>query len=273
MRLLLSRGCGARGGPLVYGGKYRKKVVLIQSLWRGKTTRRDYKKVREEARDLKQISYKLENKVVELTQSLGTMKAQNKELKNQVENYQGQIKSWQTRHNALELRTKELQTEANQAGIAAARLSLMEDEMKMLQQSFDDSISNVKRMQQEEQQLKDSLRASSTQLEGARQDVTRSETEKNTLRVQLAEMQEALEIARRSVPVNGELTNGTTNGILPPVTNGLINLVSSKKPKRRSAGAEPREMDRYSMAYNPRPVSMAVTGVRTCLGRPHSCPA
>jgi myosin V len=240
--------------------QYRKKVVLIQSLWRGKTARREYKKVREEARDLKQISYKLENKVVELTQSLGTMKAQNKELKNQVENYQGQLKSWQTRHNALEVRTKELQGEANQAGIAAARLSVMEGEMKKLQQSFDDSVLNVKRMQQEEMKLKDSLRATSTQLEAAKQDVTRSETEKNTLRMQLAEMQEALEMAKRSAPINGELTNGT-NGVVAPVGSGLINLVSSKKPKRRSAGAETGIIDpRHSIMYNPRPTSVAIPG-------------
>jgi len=250
--------------------QYRKKVVLIQSLWRGKTARKEYKQIRQEARDLKQISYKLENKVVELTQNLGTMKAQNKELKTQVDNYLSQLKSWQTRHNALEIRTKELQTEANQAGIAAARLSQMETDMKKLQQSFDDSSANVKRMQQEEQKLKDSLRATSTQLETAKEDVTRSETEKNNLRIQLSEMQDALELAKRTaVPVNGELANGT-NGILQPVTNGLINLVSSKKPKRRSAGAEPREMDRYSMAYNPRPVStMAVTGRQNFPGAPN----
>jgi myosin-5 len=58
-------------------------------------------------------------------------------------------------------------------------------------------------------------------------------------------------------PVNGEGTNGST-AQLP--SNGLINLVSSKKPKRRSAGAEPRELDRFSGVYNPRPVSMAITG-------------
>ena len=46
----------------------------MQSLWRGKRARREYRTMREEARDLKQISYKLENKVVELTQSLGAMK-------------------------------------------------------------------------------------------------------------------------------------------------------------------------------------------------------
>ncbi|TPX15148.1 uncharacterized protein E0L32_004706 [Thyridium curvatum] len=252
--------------------QYRKKVTLIQSLWRGKRARRSYKKVREEARDLKQISYKLENKVVELTQSLGTMKTQNKELKSQVENYEGQIKSWKTRHNALEVRNKELQSEANQAGIAAARLSQMEDEMKKLQHNFEESALNVKRMQQEEQELKESLRASVGELEAAKQEVTRSETEKNSLRQQILELQDALELAKRSAPVNGEMVNGT-NGATGPIGGGLINLVSSKKPKRRSAGAEPREMDRYSIAYNPRPVSMApVTGRQNIGGVPAFVP-
>ncbi|KAK0635483.1 putative myosin MYO2 [Bombardia bombarda] len=240
--------------------EYRRKVVIIQSLWRGRSARKEYKVVRAEARDLKQISYKLENKVVELTQSLGTMKTQNKELKVQVDNYEGQVTSWRNRHNALEARTKELQTEANQAGIAAARLEAMEGEMKKLQANFEESTANVKRMQEEERELKESLRATNAELEKARQESERSEAEKNSLRQQLAELQEALEQARRAAPVNGgELING--NGPAPIVPNGLINLVSSKKPKRRSAGAEPREMDRYSMAYNPRPVSMAIPGM------------
>ncbi|KAK3945053.1 myosin-2 [Diplogelasinospora grovesii] len=238
---------------------YRKKVTLIQSLWRGRSARKDYKVKRAEARDLKQISYKLENKVVELTQSLGTMKAQNKELKTQVDNYENQVASWKTRHTALEQRTKELQGEANQAGIAAARLEAMEAEMKKLQASFEESAANVKRMQDEERELRESLRATSSELEAARQESERHEAEKSALRQQLAELQDALELARRTAPVNGELVNGT-NGTTPPVGSGLINLVSSKKPKRRSAGAEPREMDRYSMAYNPRPVSMAIPG-------------
>ncbi|KAK0651973.1 putative myosin MYO2 [Cercophora newfieldiana] len=238
---------------------YRRKVIIIQSLWRGRAARKEYKVIRAEARDLKQISYKLENKVVELTQSLGTMRSQNKELKTQVDNYEGQVTIWRNRHNALEARTKELQTEANQAGIAAARLEAMEVEMKKLQASFDESAANVKRMQQEERELRDSLRATSTELEAARQESERHEAEKSALRQQLAELQEALELARRTVPVNGELTNGA--GLTPLVPTGLINLVSSKKPKRRSAGAEPRELDRYSMAYNPRPVSMAIPGL------------
>jgi myosin-5 len=229
-------------------------------LWRGKQARRGYKKVREEARDLKQISYKLENKVVELTQSLGSMKRENKALQSQVENYENQIKSWKNRHNALETRTKELQGEANQAGITAARLSAMEEEMKKVQHSFEESAVNVKRLQEEEKELRESLRLSNLELETSKKETATHNTEKLTLRQQLAELQDQLEMAKRAVPImptNGELTNGAA---VQQPSNGLINLVSSKKPKRRSAGAEPREVDRFSAAYNPRPVSMAVTG-------------
>ncbi|EMR61483.1 hypothetical protein MGN70_002432 [Eutypa lata] len=234
---------------------YRRQVIIVQNLWRGKMARKEYKKVREEARDLKQISYKLENKVVELTQNLGTMKTQNKGLLTQVENYESQIKSWKTRHNALETRSKELQAEANQAGIAVAKLQAMEEEMKKLQHNFEESTQNVKRMQEEERELKESLRSANAELERIREETTQHETEKVSLREQLAQMSEELELARRSGPVNGELTNGNA---APPPPNGLINLVSSKKPKRRSAGAEPRDLDRFSAAYNPRPVSMAI---------------
>ncbi|EHL01701.1 putative Myosin-2 [Glarea lozoyensis 74030] len=205
--------------------QYRRKVVIIQSLWRGRQARRGYKKVREEARDLKQISYKLENKVVELTQSLGTMKRENKALVNQVENYENQIKSWKNRHNALETRSKELQGEANQAGITAARLSAMEDEMKKLQVNFDESAANIKRLQEEEKELRETLRKSTEELESTKQASAESETEKNNLRQQLLDLQDQLEAAKRAVPIM------PINAQLP--SNGLINLVSSKKPKRR----------------------------------------
>ena len=237
--------------------QYRGKVTLVQSLWRGKRARREYKVVREEARDLKQISYKLENKVVELTQSLGSMKEKNKNLVAQVDSYEGQIKSWKNRHNTLEARTKELQTEANQAGIAVARLQAMEEEMKKLQQAFDESTASIKRMQEEERELRESLRLAKTEAETAKKFSTDREKDNSSLRQELESLRDALEVAKRMAPVNGDLTNGNTAAAT--VSAGLINLVASKKPKRRSAGAEPRDLDRFSGAYNPRPVSMAVT--------------
>ena len=235
--------------------QYRKNVVIIQNLWRGKQARREYKTLREEARDLKQISYKLENKVVELTQSLGTMKRENKSLIVQIENYESQLKSWKSRNNALETRSKELQAEANQAGITAARLNAMEQEMKRLQHVYEESTTNTKRLQEEGKSLRDSLRITNLQLENAQQVENAHKNEKETLRQQLADLQDQLDLARRSVPTSTELQNGH----LPPQSNGLINLVSAKKPKRRSAGAEKTDADRFSSAYNPRPTSMSIS--------------
>ena len=242
---------------------YRRKAVLVQSLWRGKQARKGYKKLREEARDLKQISYKLENKVVELTQSLGTMRSENRALKGQVQNYESQLKSWRERHNALESRANDLQREANQAGITAARLEAMEADMRRLQASYEESTASMRRLQDEEKTLRENLRVTNQELELTRQSKTVSETEKLSLRQQLADLQDQLELAKRAAPVNGELTNGTSKDIGAAQASGLINLVSAKKPKRRSAGPEPINTERFSGTFNPRPVSMAfgVTGV------------
>lgn len=234
--------------------QYRKKIVLIQNLWRGKKARKAYKGLREEARDLKQISYKLENKVVELTQSLGAMRTENKTLKNQVEGYESQLKQWRTRTQGLESRTKELQAEANQAGIHAAKLTQMEADMARLQSNFDESVANMRRLQEEEKTLRDSLRSTSDELDQTRKSKNQSETEKLSLRQQLAELQDQLDLAKRAAPVNGDVTNSSERGL--GQVNGLINLVSAKKPKRRSAQLEKIDTDRFSATFNPRPMSM-----------------
>ncbi|OXV11732.1 hypothetical protein Egran_00505 [Elaphomyces granulatus] len=245
--------------------QYRRKVVITQNLWRGKQARRQYKKLREEARDLKQISYKLENKVVELTQSLGSLKRENKSLLSQLENYESQLKSWRSRHNALETRSRELQAEANQAGIAAARITVLEDDMSKLQQNHNDALVTIKRLQEEEKVSKETIRSANNNLETLKQLNSTNEDEKSSLRQQIVDLQDQLETARKTTSLNGangELQNGN---VVQPPTNGLINLVSSKKskPKRRSAGLERIDTDRFSAAYNPRPVSMAVAGNAT----------
>ncbi|KAL9623262.1 MAG: hypothetical protein Q9160_002369 [Pyrenula sp. 1 TL-2023] len=239
--------------------QYRRQVVIVQNLWRGKRARKEYRKLREEARDLKQISYKLENKVVELTQSLGALKRENKNLLAQLENYESQIKSFRGKQKELEGRSRELQTEANQAGLTAAKLSALEEEHARLQQVHSEHLGNAKRLQEDQRQLRESLQRSNTELDQARQVNQDHETDKSVLREQIAQLQDQLEMAKRAPPVNG--VNGDyVNGTAAPAASGLINLVSSKKPKRRSAGAVDKiDTDRFSAAYNPRPVSMAVT--------------
>lgn len=238
--------------------KYRRDVTTVQNLWRGRAARKEYKGLREEARDLKQISYKLENKVIELTQSLSTARSENKGLKNQLDNYESQLKSWKTRTQTLEARTKELQAEANQAGITAAKISAMEEDMFKLQQNYEESTNNMRRLQDEEKTLRDSLRLTEEELQVSRDSHAVSEDETKSLRSQLADLQDQLELAKRAVPLGGDANGGSAGASSQP--SGLINLVSSKKPKRRSAGLEHINTDRFSGTFNPRPVSMAFGG-------------
>ena len=130
--------------------------------------------------------------------------------------------------------------------------------MTKLQTNFDESAVNIKRLQEEEKELRESLRLSNLELEKAKEEGTLHESEKITLRQQLVDLQDQLDLAKRAGPILPPYSEAM-NGAAAAQQNGLINLVSSKKPKRRSAGAEPRELDRFSAAYNPRPVSMAVT--------------
>lgn len=206
--------------------------------------------MREEARDLKQISYKLENKVVELTQNVGKLKAENKTLLEKVESFDTQVKSWRTKNNALENRNKELQIEANQAGIASARLQQMDEEMKALQRQFEESTANMKRLQEEGKALRESLSVKTTQLDQALTKNKVAEEEKIALKAQIAALEEALQNA-------GPMESGVPEAS-PGLTNGLINLVSNKKPKRRSAdvGAVYGNTDIYRSSYQTRPVSM-----------------
>ena len=233
--------------------QYRSNVITIQNLWRGKQARYAYRTLREEARDLKQISYKLENKVVELTQSLGTVKRENKTLQGQLESYENQLKVWKSRTNALENKTKGLQAEANQAGINAAHLNAVETDFKALQEKYEQSTEKLKRLQDEEKSLRHSLRTTTDELERTKAIGSLHESEKANLRQQVVELQDQLSLIQNSTQSDDVGINSTSM----PLT-GLINLVSVKKPKRKSASTERNENGRWSGTYNPRPISIGI---------------
>jgi len=232
--------------------------VYLQSIWRGKLARREYKQIREEARDLKQISYKLENKVIELTQSVGMLKKDNKVLLDKVESFDNQVKNWRQKHGNLENRNKELQLEANQAGIAAARLAQMDDEMKALQQQFEESTANMKRLQEEGKSLRESLNQRTSELDQFKTRDKMHEEEKLSLRQQIQALEDQLQHAG---PPAEEAVPEKSGGI----ANGLLSFVSSKKPKRQSAEIPRRVVqdEIYRPSYQARPVSMMPSSMTT----------
>ncbi|KIY51122.1 hypothetical protein FISHEDRAFT_64621 [Fistulina hepatica ATCC 64428] len=84
-------------------------VTYIQACMRRKLAKKELKALKTEARSVskfKEISYKLENKVVELTQSLQTRTAEKKELQARLSELEKQLEQWSARNEESENKTK-----------------------------------------------------------------------------------------------------------------------------------------------------------------------
>ncbi|TFK72566.1 hypothetical protein BDN72DRAFT_316382 [Pluteus cervinus] len=87
------------------------RIVVLQSCVRRIKARKELKLLKAEARSVskfKEISYKLENKVVELTQSLQQRTSERKELQTKVVELEQQIQQWVVRHEESDARAKQV---------------------------------------------------------------------------------------------------------------------------------------------------------------------
>ncbi|KAF8334031.1 myosin 5 [Cantharellus anzutake] len=97
-----------------------KHVIWMQSCIRRRYARRELKALRAEARSaskFKEISYKLENKVVELTQVLQTRTNEKKELSSRLVELERQLQTWMNKHEEMDNKAKQLQNEIQTAHV------------------------------------------------------------------------------------------------------------------------------------------------------------
>lgn len=101
-----------------------KHVIYLQSCIRRRLARKELKALKAEARSVskfKEISYRLENKVVELTQSLQKRTEEKKGLEVQVRQLEQQLQTMTARHEDAESRAKQAQ-----AGLQESQAQLAE---------------------------------------------------------------------------------------------------------------------------------------------------
>ena len=95
-----------------------KHVIYLQSCIRRRLARKELKALKAEARSVskfKEISYRLENKVVELTQSLQKRTEEKKGLEVQLKQIEQQLQTMVSRHEEADLRAKTLQASVSAA--------------------------------------------------------------------------------------------------------------------------------------------------------------
>lgn len=112
--------------------QHLRKIVIVQSLVRRRLAIKELKQLRVEAKSLnkiKEVQYQLENKVIELTQSLATRQRDNKKLEQTIDQLQNQISQWKKRHGEIESRLAETVAESDEvkAALETELVSIKQD--------------------------------------------------------------------------------------------------------------------------------------------------
>ncbi|KAI1295065.1 Myosin type-2 heavy chain 1 [Mortierella claussenii] len=159
-------------------------AIRIQQIWRGHVARRQYKKeikaivliqscirrtrakkelavLKAEAKSvdhLKEISYRLEGKVVELTRALDLAHQQNKQFDSQVASLEDQVRLWRERFESSQLsKSKEIAHAAENPTVPKVEYEILKAANTELQSRYEESVEKVRTLDQEIAKLTDSL--------------------------------------------------------------------------------------------------------------------
>lgn len=156
---------------MLYRRIYRvnvKSVVYLQSCVRRRLAKKQLKLLRAEARSVskfKEISYRLENKVVELTQTLQKRTEEKKALQAQLAELEQQIQQWTSKHEEADAKSKSLQAALQ---TAEAELTRRDEFLKAkadVEKRLEDAIARAAEKEATIQKLTDDILAQAAQLQ------------------------------------------------------------------------------------------------------------
>jgi myosin-5 len=268
----------------------------MQSCLRRRLARKQLKSLKEEARSatkLKELSYRLENKVVELTQSLQKRTGEARELQARLSEVQSQLQSWMNKHEESEGRAKQhqsnLASEVSQrdallkskreveAKLHDAMVQVSEKEELVLKLTADLSQQTVK-MEEQQRLIQASSAAAREQDASA---IAALKNEVTALRDQLnraSALNSLTRGGRQEIPVSPTFAPALRQNEVAPLANGIGSAISNltRHLRRHSAAAtypaEPHPATaltdelmftaKRNQATNPRAVSVMYSNPR-----------
>ncbi|KAF7984073.1 hypothetical protein HWV62_17630 [Athelia sp. TMB] len=277
-----------------------KHVIYLQSCVRRRLARKELKNLKAEARSVskfKEISYKLENKVVELTQTLQKRTEEKKNLQSQLAELERQLQQWVTRHEESDSRAKQLQQSLT---IAEGEISRRDELLKAkadVERRLEEAVAKAAEKEATIFKLTEDLMRQAIQLETQQKAIESTpvrshedgsvimtlKNEVSSLREQLnrANALNALTKGSRMEPSSPTFAPGLRGAEHPNTdTNGTVVNVSAGRHQRRHSSAgvyaiapsEHRTSTDESMmdvkknhSQNPRAVSVAYNGDDTML--------
>lgn len=270
-------------------------VVYLQSCVRRRLAKKQLKVLKAEARSVskfKEISYRLENKVVELTQTLQKRTEEKRALQIQLEELEKQVQQWSSKHEEADAKAKSLQVALQTAEAELSRREELLQAKADVEKRLEEATAKAAEKEEAIQRLTNEVLAQAAQLQSQEKafaaspmrstdDVSVIATLKNevgSLREQLnrANAYNALTRGAREPPTSPTFvpalripdTNGTNGFSLAPPLNsnrhqrrhssaGVLQL----SPSEYRTSADELMLDvKRSQALSQRAVSVAYNG-------------
>jgi len=197
-------------------------VIYIQSCIRRRLARKELKALKAEARSVskfKEISYRLENKVIELTQSLQERTAEKKKLQSQLAELEQQLQQWVNRHEEADNRAKQLQNNIQTIEIELTQRSELLLAKADVEKRLDEAVAKALEKEASIQKLTDEIIRQAAQLEAQQRAIEtaplRNQEDNSVIMTLKNEVSSLREQLNRANALNS-LTRGTRND--PPLS-------------------------------------------------------
>lgn len=256
----------------------RKSVIIVQACVRRRQARNELKTLRVAAKSashFKEVSYKLENKVVELTQALQKRTAENKEQQAKVKALEESLQTWVAKYEEAETRVKSVEEEAKRSMVALPEFEALAKQKKEVDLRLEESLkqiadkdSQIEKLMADFQKQTEEIEARQKVLNGTLANGGDDSTTVGTLRAELASLREQLS---RAVTLNGpkQSMSSHARGDGPPsfnmatgrpqenghAANGAAALqgASAKSSRRNRRGSVPQIYPSSDAGQSPLP--------------------
>lgn len=143
-------------------------MVYLQSCVRRRLAKKQLKILKAEARSVskfKEISYRLENKVVELTQTLQKRTEEKKALQSQLEELEKQIQQWSSKHEEADAKAKSLQVALQSAEAELSRREELLQAKADIEKRLEDATTKAAEKEEAIQRLTNEVLTQAAQLQ------------------------------------------------------------------------------------------------------------
>ncbi|KAK3824514.1 MAG: P-loop containing nucleoside triphosphate hydrolase protein [Linnemannia gamsii] len=231
-------------------------IILVQSCIRRNKARKNLLALKAEARSvnhLKEVSYRLEGKVVELTRALDLAHQQNKTFDAQVASLETQVRLWKEKYELSQhTKSKEIAHAAENPTVPKNEFETLKAANVELQSKYNESIEKVRTLDQEIAKLTESLAKTKEEIHKLAaqakvkpedsETVTALRRENQYVREQLAQLSKATGRDTSSFPVTSKVHS-------PPASNNASNPQSHTVSSIHSQLAQ-GTIDKYENSYS-----------------------